>query len=282
MTASGRGATDFGAGRIGGKRTPLKELLPKLERPMLFVSFVWFLVIVGELVGGKNAWLLELGTVLWALIAVYVGMRMTAAPDRMVFLKKNWLFVLALLVSILRVVPFLRALPWVRALTATFGLQVIWIFASADQGLRSMSRMMGRRGIGYALTFTAAVILAGAAGMLHFEDGAGGAGGIHDYPKALWWVSMQVTNIGSGYQPVTRGGELLCLGISIYAAAIYGYLTAVFAAFFIGHDAKDTKPEDPVQASLRRLTEELAALRKSNDAVLLRLGAAKPPAEEKV
>jgi len=92
--------------------------------------------------------------VLWILIAVYVGLRMSAAPDRGEFLKKNWLFVLAILVSILRLIPFLQTLPWVRALTATFGLQVIWIFASADQGLRSMSRMMGRRGVGYALTFT--------------------------------------------------------------------------------------------------------------------------------
>jgi len=46
-------AADFGAGRIVGKQTPLKALLPKLERPMLCVSFVWFLVIVAELVGAR-------------------------------------------------------------------------------------------------------------------------------------------------------------------------------------------------------------------------------------
>jgi voltage-gated potassium channel len=273
------GAADFGAGRIVGKQTPLKELLPKLERPMLSVSFVWFLVIIAELVGGTNSWLLGLGTLLWALIVVYVGLRMSAAPNRTLFLKKNWLFVLALLASILRFVPFLQALPWVRALTATFGLQVIWIFASADQGLRSMSRMMGRRGVGYALTFTAVVILAGAAGMLHFENGAGGVGGIHSFPRALWWVSMQITNVGSAYQPMTRGGEVLCLGISIYAAAMFGYLTAVFAAVFIGHDEKNSKPEIPNQPSLLRLSEEFALLRKSNEDVLRRLNEAKPPGE---
>lgn len=275
------GAADFGPGRIVGKQTPLKELLPKLERPMLLVSFIWFLVIVAELVGGTNPWLLELGTVFWALIVVYVGLRMSAAPDRTLFLKKNWLFVLAVLVSILRIIPFLQALPWVRALTATFGLQVIWIFASADQGLRSMSRMMGRRGVGYALTFTAVVVVAGAAGMLHFENGAGGVEGIHSYPRALWWVSMQITNIGSGYQPTSRGGEVLCLGISVYAAAMFGYLTAVFAALFIGHDAKDPRLDISTQTSILRLSEEFALLRKSNEDVLQRLNGVKPSVEEK-
>jgi voltage-gated potassium channel len=275
------GAADFGPGRIVGKKTPLKKLLPKLERPMLCVSFVWVLVIVAELVGRTNVWLLEFGTLLWALIVAYVGLRMSAAADRTLFLKKNWLFVLAVLVSILRVVPFLQALPWVRALTATFALQVIWIFASADQGLRSMSRMMGRRGAGYALTFTAVVILAGAAGMLHFENGSGGVEGIHSFPRALWWVSMQVTNIGSGYQPMTRGGEVVCLGISVYAAAMFGYLTAVFAALFIGHDAKDPKSEVPSQTSILRLSDEIALLRKSNEDVLRRLDEARPKADEK-
>jgi voltage-gated potassium channel len=269
-------AADFGTGRIHGKQTPLKELLPKLERPMLCVSFVWFLVIVAELVGEKNPWLLDCGTALWILIAVYVGLRMSAAQDRTLFLKKNWLFVLAVLVSILRIVPFLQGLPLVRALTATFGLQVVWIFASADQGLRSMSRMMGRRGGGYALTLTAVVVLAGAAGMLHFESGVGGIEGIHSFPRALWWVSMQITNIGSGYQPMSRGGKALCLGISVYAAAMFGYLTAVFAALFIGHDAKDPKSEIPSQTSILRLSEEFALLRKSNEEVLKCLADAKP------
>jgi len=92
---------------------------------------------------------------------------------------------------------------------------------------------MGRRGAGYALTFTVIVIAAGAVGMLHFENDSIAPGGIHSYPKALWWVAMQITNIGSGYQPTTAGGLVLCLGIfHLCAVAIFGYLTAVFAASF--------------------------------------------------
>jgi voltage-gated potassium channel len=154
------------------------------------------------------------------------------------------------------------------------------MFASADQGLRSLRRTMGRRGTGYALTFTAVVILAGAAGMLHFEKDSSASQGIHSYPKALWWVAMQITNIGSGYQPMTPGGQVLCLGISIFAVAIFGYLTAVLAAFLIGRDAENPKSEIPNQTSIRQLSGEVALLRKSIEDVLRRVPDAAPPMAE--
>jgi voltage-gated potassium channel len=243
---------------------------------MLLLSFVWFLVIITELVNGTSPILLSLGTVLWVLFVIYFGLRLAIVPDRMIFLKRNWLFVLAILVPVLRFSPFLQRLPLARALTATFGMQVIWMFASADQGLRSLRRTMGRRGTGYALTFTAVVILAGAAGMLHFENDSPDPQGIHSYPKALWWVAMQITNIGSGYRPVTFGGHVLCLGISIFAVAIFGYLTAVFAAFFIGRDAVDPKSEIPNQTSIHQLSAEVALLRKAIENLLKRIPDAAP------
>jgi voltage-gated potassium channel len=238
---------------------------------MLLLSFVWFLVIISELVNGTGPLLLSLGTVLWVLFVVYFCLRLAIVSQRWAFLKRNWLFVLAILVPILRFFPFLQTLPLARVLTATFGMQVIWMFASADLGLRSLRRTMGRRGTGYALTFTAVVLLAGAAGMLHFENESPDPQGIHTYPKALWWVAMQITNIGSGYRPVTVGGHVLCLGISIFAVAIFGYLTAVFAAFFIGRDAEDPKSAIPNQTSIQQLSDEVALLRKAIEAVLKRV-----------
>jgi voltage-gated potassium channel len=258
----------------------LKTLPRKLERPMLLLSFVWFLVIITELVNGTGPLLLSLGTVLWALFVLYFGLRLAIVPDRVIFLKRNWLFVLAILVPILRFFPFFQTLPLARALTATFGMQGIWMFASADLGLRSLRRTMGRRGTGYVLTFTVVVILAGAAGMLHFENDSPDPQGIHNYPEALWWVAMQITNIGSGYRPVTVGGHVLCLGISIFALAIFGYLTAVFAAFFIGRDAEDPKSEIPNQTSIHQLSAEVALLRKSIDDVLRRVSDAAPRSAE--
>ena len=258
----------------------LKTLPRKLERPMLFLSSVWFLVIITELVNGMSPVLESLGTILWALFVLYFGLRLAIVPNRVVFLKRNWLFVLAIIVPVLRLFPFLQKFPLARALTATFGMQVIWMFASADQGLRALRRIMGRQGTGYVLTLTVVVILAGAAGMLHYENSSPDTEGIHSYPKALWWVAMQITNIGSGYRPVTTGGHVLCLGISIYAVAIFGYLTAVFAALFIGLDAADPNSEIPNQTSILQLSGEVALLRKAIEDVLKRVPGAAPRSVE--
>jgi voltage-gated potassium channel len=247
---------------------------------MLFLSFVWFAVIVTELVNGISPFLLIFGTVLWALFVFYFGLRLAIVPRKVIYLRRNWLFILAIFVPVLRFFPFLQTLPLARALTATLGMQVVWMFASADQGLRSLRRAMGRRGAGYALTFTVIVIAAGAVGMLHFENDSIAPGGIHSYPKALWWVAMQITNIGSGYQPTTAGGLVLCLGISIFAVAIFGYLTAVFAAVFIGRDAEDPKSEIPNQASIQQLSGEVALLRKSVEDVLRRVPVTAPRVTE--
>jgi len=141
------------------KQRFLKAFARNLERPMLFLSFVWFVVIVTELVNGISPFLLIFGTILWALFVFYFVVRLAIAPRSVTYLRRNWLFILAILVPVLRFFPFLQTLPLARALTATFGMQVVWMFASADQGLRSLRRTIGRRGAGYALTFTVIVIV---------------------------------------------------------------------------------------------------------------------------
>jgi voltage-gated potassium channel len=240
----------------------------KLETPMLLLSFVWLIVIVLELVYGDIPMLRGLGTLIWITFIPFFCLRLVTARDKIKFLKKNWLFILAIAVPMLRFFSYLQQFTLMRALTATLAIQIVWIFASADIGLRSLRRTLGRRGAGYALTLTIIVIVAGAAGMLFFEKDAPDPIGIHSYPRALWWTAMQITNIGSGYRPITAGGEILSLAISIYAAAMFGYLTAILATFLVGREAKDPKSEIAGQKSILQLQEEVALLRKSIEEVL--------------
>ena len=142
----------------------------KLEWPMLFLSFVWFCILVIEIVYDTSPVLSGVGSSIWILFIFYFALRLAIVANRMAFLKKNWLFILAIVVSALRFFPFLQPFPLVRALTATFGMQVIWIFASADQGMRFLRGALGRRGAGYALALTFVVSFAGAAGMLHLRQ----------------------------------------------------------------------------------------------------------------
>jgi len=245
------------------KHHPKRPVLSRkviIDWSMLLLSFTWFCILITELVYGLSPILHGLGTGIWILFIIYFLVYLLRVKERSEFLKRNWVFALAILVPILRLIPILQRISLVRATTATFGIQIIWIFASADQGMRRLRRALGRRGVGYALVFTLVVLFSGAAGMLSFEKDSLDPNRIESYAKALWWSAMQMTNIGTSYVITTWGGRAICLGISVYSVAMFGYLTALLATFLIGHDAKDPKSEIPNQKSIQDLQKEVLRL----------------------
>ena len=244
------------------KHPKILVFLKRIELPMIFLSFIWFCILITELVNGISSVLSDFGTGIWVIFILYFAMRMATVVNRTDLLKQNWPFVLAILVSTLRFFPFLQSFPFIRVLTATFGMQVIWIFASAVVGMRILRRNIGHRGAGYVLALTFVVLFSGAAGMLHFEGNVGDSQGIHTYWRALWWTAMQLTNMGSGYVMRTTGGRILDLAISIYAVVIFGYITALLASFLIDREVKDPKPENTYLKSLQTLQEEIIQLRR--------------------
>ncbi len=72
---------------------------------------------------------------------------------------------------------------------------------------------------------------------------------------------MVMTTLGSEYWPQTAEGRLLGLILSVYAIAVFGYLTATLASFFIGRDAASSEGEVAGTANLEALHAEIAALR---------------------
>ncbi len=60
---------------------------------------------------------------------------------------------------------------------------------------------------------------------------------------------------------------MLCFLLSLYGLAVFGYITASFASFFIGRDAEAADAELAGTADLAALRAELQALRSD-----LRLG----------
>jgi voltage-gated potassium channel len=98
--------------------------------------------------------------------------------------------------------------------------------------------------------------------MLAFEPASEVEGGFTGYADALWWTVMLLTTIGSQYWPQTSEGRILAVLMSIYGLGVFGYITAVLASFFVGRDAEE--PDAPVAGAddIRKLREEIAALRK--------------------
>ena len=86
-------------------------------------------------------------------------------------------------------------------------------------------------------------------------------GGFTSYGDALWWTGMLLTSLGSQYWPVSTEGRILCFLISLYGFAMFGYLTAAFASFFIGRDADSIQGDIAGTRDLEALRLEIAALR---------------------
>jgi voltage-gated potassium channel len=126
--------------------------------------------------------------------------------------------------------------------------------------MRALGATMARRGFGYIVALTFVVSLVGAAGMYTFENNQAGQG-LQDYGTALWWTIMIMTTMGSEYWPQTAEGRVLCVILSLYSFAVFGYVTATLASFFIGRDAENEKAEVAGARSIEALRTEIKALR---------------------
>jgi voltage-gated potassium channel len=243
------------------RREVLQQLEDWLEMPMLVLGFVWLALFVIELIWGLSPLLEAIGTVIWIIFILDFTVKFTIAPGKVAYLKSNWLSAIALLVPalrIFRVARFIRVLGTVRA---TRGLQLFRAIARTNRGMRAVGASLGRRGFGYVVALTLIVTLVGAAGMYAFEKNTPNGEGLNDYGTALWWTAMLMTTMGSEYWPQTAEGRVLCFLLAVYAFAVFGYVTAAIATFFVGRDAEDNEGEIASEKSINALHEEIKALR---------------------
>ena len=233
----------------------LRQLEDLLERPMLVLSFVWFALVLVELIWTTSGVFEFLGTIIWIVFILEFALRFALAPGKLSFLRRNPITIIALAAPAFR---FLRVL---RVLRLTRGLRLVRIVGTANRGLTALRKSFGRRGLGYVLATTAVVILLGAGGMLALEPAGEIAGGFSNYGDALWWTAMLVSTMGSGFWPITPEGRVLSLLLSVYGLAIFGYITASFATFFIGQEAAAPDGEVGGTHDIAALRADIAALR---------------------
>ncbi len=228
-----------------------------LETPMLILGFVWLVLLVIELTGNLSPALELFGTIIWIIFILDFALKFLLAPDKTDYLKTNWLTALSLLVPALRVFRIFRVFRFFRAAR---GLRLFRLLTSLNRGMKSLGASFSRRGFGYVVALSIIVVFAGAAGMLAFENET--EGGIKTYPDALWWTAMMITTIGSDYFPATPEGRVLCFILALYGFAVFGYVTATLATFFVGRDAENKESEIVGAEDINHLRREIAALRK--------------------
>jgi len=228
-----------------------------LATPMTVLSFVWLILLVLDLTRGLSPLMSRLNYAIWGVFVLQFLVEFVVTPRKLTYLRRNWLTAVALILPAARVFRVFRA---VRALGALRGARLVGVVSRANRGMRALGRVMGRRGFGYVATLTVLVSVAGAAGMYAFEHGVPGSD-MDSYGSALWWTAMLLTTMGSDYFPKTPEGRLLCLLLATYGFAIFGYVTATVASYFVARDADADEGEVAGAKQLDALRREIEALR---------------------
>lgn len=240
------------------RTSALEQLDEWLGVPMLLLGFAWLVIVVLELTSGTTGLLETLGTAIWVVFILEFLLRFFLAPEKLAFLKRNWLTLIALIVPALRL---FRTFAIVRAARALRGIRLVRIVGTANRSMNALRQTLKRRQFGYVAGLTLLVLALGAAGMLNFEPAREVRGGFTSYLHALWWTGMLLTSIGSDFWPMTTEGRILTWLLSLYGLPVFGYITATFASFFVGRDAEEAGGPVAGSAEIANLRQEIKALR---------------------
>lgn len=233
----------------------LAKLEHWLELPMVILGAIWLVLVVIDLTTSYGARLQPVSDVIWVIFVIDFAVKFFLAPKKGLYLKKNWLTLIALALPALRVFRIARALRFLRIVRTGRGLRLLKVVTSLNRGMNAFGRIMRKRGFAYIMALTVIVTFAGAAGMFAFERDRG----LESYGKALWWTAMIMTTMGSEYWPKTIEGQTLCLLLALYAFSVFGYVTAALASFFVDRDANQTRENKP---SLGDLLAEIETLKR--------------------
>lgn len=285
--ASSRGAGDASAGRRLGparddsgsvdarrgsarqqeesERLELLEHVDNLVEPLLAVlGFVFLALLLADLAGAVTTpahqlWLDRAMNGIWIVFLIDFAFRLFIAPEKLHYLRRNWLTALSL------ALPFLRPFRALRALRAVRSLSLVRLLGGVNRGMRVLQTVTRGRQFAYVAALTILVALAGAAGSLFFERGYPDAP-IQSFEDALWWSSAMVTTINNEKYVVSPEARVMAILIRVFAVSVFGFVTASIASYFIGRSAGERATEHADAApSGDRVAAEIAAMRQENE-----------------
>jgi voltage-gated potassium channel len=242
---------------VSERKKLLTSIEKTLENPMIFLGFVWLVLLVIELIWGLSKSMEYASLLIWVIFIFDYLIKFILAPDKSSFLKKNWLTAISLIIPALRVLRIFRIVRFFRGLR---GIRLVRIVSSLNRSMKSLGATMKRRAFGYVLILTLIITFAGAAGMYAFELSTPG---FNSYGMALWWTAMRVITAGNEFNPSTPEGRTLAFLIAVFGYAVFGYVTATIASFFIGRDAEEKDAPVASSKDIQDLKKEIISLRTS-------------------
>ena len=223
--------------------------------PLLIIPLVW------ELSSAAETTVVALDWMIWGLFLVEYGVRLYLAPRKGAFIRNNKIDLVVILL------PFLRPLRVVRSARALRLLRAARATTFLARALDAGRDVLTRHKLHYALLVTILVVVAGAALVFNFEQGAPDAN-IESFADALWWGATTVTTVGYGDTfPTTPAARGVAVVLMLLGIAVFGLLAGSLASYFTERQEEerlDPKLEEVTQR-LERI-ERMLGERKQDDA----------------
>lgn len=228
---------------------------------MIFLGFAWLVLLVLDLTRGLTPFLQYVTTGIWVIFIFEFLLRFAVAPAKLLFLKASWLTLIALAVPALRVFRIVRVVRVLRLARATRGLRLVRLVTSVNRGMSALRATLRDNRFGYVMGLSAIISFTAAAGMYALERPAAGEGKFDSYVTAVWWTAMMMTTMGADFFPQSPEGRFLALLVAVYAFAMWGYVTATIATFFLGRERQTGHTRPATAAGLEELRAEVVKLR---------------------
>ena len=186
--------------------------------PLSALALVYLALYAFEVLGDekvvKQFDLILFSDLIWAIFIVDFVARFVMHDDKKLFLKRNVIEFIALLL------PFFRAFRMFRVVIA------IGFLARAAQTLRSRINVY----LGIVLPL---LVFTCSLGVYEAEHNVAGAN-ITNFGDAIWWAFVTVTTIGYGdYFPITLEGRAIAVLLMLSGLALVSVITVSFASWFL-------------------------------------------------
>jgi voltage-gated potassium channel len=229
------------------RETLLMELDKLTDKLLIFLGIVWLILIILELSNNLSPLLTNITVGIWVIFIFYFVLQFIIAPNKKKYVLAHWITLISLLLPFFRIFRILQTIRVLKYLRIFRSLDLVHILTALNRGVRSINSILSHRGIGYITALTIIVTLIGAAGINTFENPHlsqnqnnkilhTSNNSISNFGDALWWSAMMMTTMGSDYWPKTGEGRIVAWLLALYAFAVFGYITATIASFFIKSD----------------------------------------------
>ncbi len=243
--------------KLSGERNRLLAHIIRLsETPLFILALIWLALLIAELLDKSNPFLTTAGVVIWIIFIVDFLLKFIIATSKLKFLRKNILTIISLIVPAFRILRFIRIFRYIRL---TKGLRLVKLVGSFNRGMRSLASTLQKRAVFYVFILSGIVVVLGAAGLYAFEKDVNE--GFKTFGSSLWWTAMLVMSMGTENWPKTDEGRLLTILIALYGLAVFGYITATIATFFIGKDREDP-PKNLKDSQFEELKKDILSLKR--------------------